>query len=247
MIDGRYPTSVINIDIVHKIKEDLIQCETILEVYDKYSNYISHGQIAKINAGKSWYEDGYNYPLTSHFLNSVFDEDIEKIIQEIQQSNKTLKQIGDEFGYCKSTIVNINNGNRKKYKISGYTYPIRKNNRLLLSLKAKEIRQSLLNDSGSCKDIAKKFGVSESSVIKINQGEIYKDDSLQYPLREAYVGPKYVSKEKADEIRKLLIQTNLPMSQIAKKFTVSEDIVYGINSGETQYLKNDSYSYPLRK
>ena len=54
-----------------------------------------------------------------------------------------------------------------------------------------------------------------------------------------------LTKQNIQEIYDLLINTNIPQYQIAKKFSVGEDTISEINQGKTRI--KEQFSYPLRK
>lgn len=79
-----------------------------------------------INNGKSHKSSNYTYPIHS-YQNKYSDELIKKITDEICYSNKSLTQISKEYNINKSTILMLKNGSWKKYRLPGYTYPLRPN------------------------------------------------------------------------------------------------------------------------
>jgi len=182
LLNGKYSGSNITYDMVSDIIKDLKECKNIAEVQNKYSQYITAGQINKINNGVCWKREDETYPISTHYSNKIDKNDIEPIIQEILYSNKTLKEIGVEYGYCKSTIVNINQGEKIPYKLDGYDYPLRPISHLTKD-QVDEIIDLLINTNIPLTKIGELYHKSSAHISSINIGRVYKHNNLSYPLR----------------------------------------------------------------
>ena len=101
----------------------------------------------------------------------------------------------------------------------------------------------LKNTKTSVKDIAKLMNYNISSINRINTGELWKDDSLEYPIRKLQSKQGLI--ERANQIKNDLINTTLTQKEIAKKYGVGRTTVTAINNG--QNYKDNNLSYPLRK
>ncbi len=90
------------------------------------------------------------------------------------------------------------------------------------------------------KAIGKKFGITESTMIKINRGEYLGQPNIKYPIRI-----NNISDDIKQSIAFLLVNSNITQINIAKQFGVSRSTVKRIQNGD---IKVDGYSiYPLRQ
>lgn len=166
-------------------------------------------------------------------------ETLLKIISEISSSNKTFSNIAKKYGVGEEVISVINTG--KRYRIDGFNYPIRStrySNDLL-----KQIRYSLRYETDlSMKKIAKKYGIDLSQLSLINQGKIYYVDGEDYPIRKKR--KRDLDDTIVDAIIEDIVNSDLCMSDIARKYNISCVSVSGINQG--RFYVRDDLSYPLR-
>ena len=79
-----------------------------------------------INIGKSHRSPNYSYPICP-YTNKYSDELIKEILNEICSTNKSLAKIAKEHNMHKSTVIALKNGSWNRYRLSGYTYPLRPN------------------------------------------------------------------------------------------------------------------------
>ena len=100
------------------------------------------------------------------------------------------------------------------------------------------------NSNYSFQEIAEETGISIVMLSEINHGKRRKRDFEQYPLRELTKGKKITSSQ-LQEIKDLLENSTLPMTEIAIQYRVSAETIRNINKGKRQH--NESWSYPLRK
>ena len=100
------------------------------------------------------------------------------------------------------------------------------------------------NTTISFKDISEQTGVSVVMLSEINHGTRRKKDSETYPLRELTRGQK-INSQQLLEIKNILENSLIPMTQIAEQYGVSSATIRKINKGERQY--HDDWDYPLRK
>ena len=121
-----------------------------------------------------------------------------------------------------------------------------KNNRATHSLdEIRQIQQLLMNSDLTFKQIADQFHYSNHSTIGfINEGIIWKDETLSYPLRPWKKSEK-LSSDKIQQIQQDLLNTKITQKDLAVKYNVKRNIITAINLGES--YKNNSLSYPLRK
>ena len=79
-----------------------------------------------INIGKSHRSPNYSYPICP-YKNKYSDELIEEVLDEICYTNKSLAKIAKKYNMNKTTIIMLKNGSWKRYRLPGYTYPLRPN------------------------------------------------------------------------------------------------------------------------
>lgn len=100
------------------------------------------------------------------------------------------------------------------------------------------------NSTCSFQEISNETGISVVMLSEINHGKRRKKDFEQYPLRELTKGRKITSLQ-LEEIKDLLENSKLPMTEIAVQYGVSVETIRSINKGKRQY--NESWNYPLRR
>lgn len=88
--------------------------------------------------------------------------------------------------------------------------------------------------------INEQYGISISHISAINHGKYYFDENETYPLFKYYNNDS-----ETNYIKKLLISSNKPMTEIAEETGMAYSTIKKINSGALQY--DPSQSYPLRK
>ena len=166
-------------------------------------------------------------------LSILSDSEATEIRSLLSLGNMKYSEIGRKYNIATTLISNINFGNR--YFDPTVSYPIRDN-----SWKPAEDYSELISLLASTQisfsKIAKRVGVSESSVKKINYGKMRTDLwDKEYPIR----------KDKVDiAVKKMLVNTDLSYSKIAEKTGVSRQTVSRINNGLT--YKDKNIQYPIR-
>ena len=98
----------------------------------------------------------------------------------------------------------------------------------------------LLKEGTSYSEISKKFNMSLSYISGINNGNYFSEKEENYPLYKYYQ-----SQEEINYVYSLLIDTSIPMTEIAKIVNKSYSTIKKSNSGALQHDNN--LSYPLRK
>ena len=107
---------------------------------------------------------------------------------------------------------------------------------------AKEIQQDLIDFKLEKREIADKYGVTMDIIRHINDGDSWKDESLNYPLRPL---DKEMKRDKIDAIIDALINTTKTQKQIAEEFGMARTAITAINNGKNWYDPN--IDYPIRK
>lgn len=224
--------------------------ETFENIAKKYN--VSSSVIQSINVGKYYYDPNLKYPLREYFLS---EERFKRLVYSLKyEHDKTIHQIANEFNLSASTVNDVNKG--KYHKVNWLCYPIRKGKVINpLIDKLDNVINDIQNSALSFKDIAKKYNVSIGSVYTINNGQSYYDKQLKYPLRDIEIKNRlidnYRSKFSEDEIIEIhnLLKNNseISISQIAKKFNCNKIAIYNINNGVTKKYHRNNINYPIRK
>lgn len=184
-------------------------------------------------------------------LNQVYDLLI--------NSNLYIYEIAKKFNLSPEAISNINTG--KSYYNNDLTYPLRKDTKFQKGMKVAtgtnnhlsklteedifDIYNLLQNSILSLKEIGEQYNVSYTIISMINRGLRYQKDNYSYPLRKERNGQKKVDNETLENIIFDIINTKLPYTKIAEKYSLSVDTIRRINQGKN-YKLND-LNYPLRK
>lgn len=148
----------------------------------KKHTIVTTGTINRINNGESWKEEKEKYPL----YKKPIENDILKIIFDIENTNLTLKEIGEKYNLSKSAIVNINQGNIKLVKEYRNNFPLRKNKNLSeeqIKIIVPLIKKDLKNTKLKFTQIAEKYNVSRFVITNINLGRTYFIEKENYPIR----------------------------------------------------------------
>ena len=145
------------------------------------------------------YYHGYNQSLggSNPVMVKHNEDEIDKVIYLLKETNKTFKEISEECGISLTHIYNINIGARRKKE--NFKYPIRENNvKGTKGLKFSpeeciEIHEFILNNPTiKFTEIAKKFNCSDITIREINKGKTkaYRLDEYNYPLRSSLESQK---------------------------------------------------------
>ena len=145
--------------------------------------FIRMDQINRINNGDNWKNEELRYPLREDETLISFEQ-TKNIIADIKQTKLSLKKIGEKYGLCKTSIVNINNGRNQHAQKIEKEFPIRKlKNKKFTSQQILEVKTLLKTTKYTYKEIEKITGVSYISIVEINNGNHYKEQNENYPLR----------------------------------------------------------------
>ena len=112
-----------------------------------------------------------------------------------------------------------------------------------LAEEIKQIQQQLKENKKSILEIAQEFNYNTSSINRINQGQLWYNEELAYPIR--IENTKQFKQERMESIVQDLLYTNLTQKQIAEKYLISRTTVTAINRG--QNFKQVNIDYPIRK
>lgn len=196
-------SSTITEEILAEIVQDLIENKILIkDLVIKYN--LSSRALSNINTGKHYYNSNLVYPLRPPTLfktgespqksgvensSAKFnDESLKKIIQELKESKKTIKQIAEEFNCCAHTITAINTG--KHYFNPEIDYPIRKKRKTTTKINEEQLNEILkmLSDTSlSFSEIGRRMGLNDTTIGRINTGRTHHNDALNYPIRQKSV------------------------------------------------------------
>jgi group I intron endonuclease len=162
---------------------------------------------------------------------------ISNIILDLKENKMTQETIAFKYNTVSSVISNINNGLiLKQLEID---YPIRQN--FLSEEVLDNLKDLLENTTLSFKEISNQLGIGESTVKKINYGQIqHTKHFTSFPVRKLSG-----VKQKANIVKELLRETNYTFNEISKLSGTSYRTVSRINCGETH--KEDNVVYPIRR
>ena len=133
---------------------------------------------------------------------------------------------------------NLQEGGQEPPLLKGENHPSHKISKQI----AEKIQKDLLNFNIPKKQIIKKYKISYDILRHINEGNSWRNDSLQYPLRPT---EKELNERKAKQIIKMLQETNLTHSEIGKKVGWNRSAVTMINIGKNH--RQEGLEYPIRK
>lgn len=130
-------------------------------------------------------------------------------------------------------------------------------NASLNSTQLNEIINLLQNETSlSLIDIANKYNVSQSTILKISQGKAYYDPNLKYPLRlnnhdsqkKDKIFDYFETEQQLINLKEdLLYRWDLEIEKdLSKKYNIPIKILRDINSGN-KFSEYGNFSYPIRK
>ena len=107
------------------------------------------------------------------------------------------------------------------------------------------VKDDLRNTTMSLSEIAKKYGKSKRTILRVNQGLHYEKIGETYPIRKVPNINGVLTEQDVDEIIEILKYSYRQYKDIAKQYSVGENAIKEINSGNTHH--RDDESYPIRK
>lgn len=114
---------------------------------------------------------------------------------------------------------------------------------------AREIISMLYNESYSFGYISKTFSLPYNVIKKINNGELFYDSNIDYPIRFDAFEDEYcltLKKTTVELVCDDLKNTDMSIKDISKKYFINDKLVSKINNGTYQkYLPSDIL-YPIR-
>lgn len=247
------------------LKEEYIE---ILEQFDVENRELLQERekywINKFNTyhyGYNLTEGGDGAPCgTANSSAKLNQETLDELIKELIDNKIYIKDLSKKYGISARAISDINQG--KSYFNKDLSYPLRPDTRFTSEKMKKitgiekgssmfnqeqlnQIIEDLKNSKLTIKEISKKFNCCENTITKINNGNHYCQDNIDYPIRKRSKRTSKISEEDLLTIFKLLKETNLTFNQIAKNFNICVSSISRINQGKTN--RRDNIDYPIRK
>ena len=133
----------------------------------------------------------YKEGIKEEVLKHDYSQLLETIIDDILHSQLSLSDIAAKYNISRSRVSGINQGTI--YKRNVYQYPLRPNDdsrnkslKKFLDINTIVDIQSDLKTTLSVSSIAKKYGVSTTTIHNINNGKCkkYRLDDVEYPVRK---------------------------------------------------------------
>lgn len=159
------------------------------------------------------------------------------IIDDLANSNLSLRDIADKHNITLQTAFFINWGKTNRFR--SIDYPIRKTTKLQMieakrarieeaKQKANQLRQryeeiilTIANTDIPLKDIAKKFRIHLSEITRLNTGERHRLEGMSYPLRQT-------ARAKNQSILDDYLKGELTTAEICAKYNVDKSKIYDI-------------------
>ena len=160
---------------------------TFIEIGEKYN--INKGIISKINCGKVYKLDLFEYPLRPLYQGKkVLTPQQEREVKDlIKNSILTFNEIAEQYNILPGMVAKINCGERYKDKLEHY--PLRSSHITKKHLSSETltwIQDKLKEGKMSLHAIARELAISPCTVQGINNGTIkcYKNPAIEYPIRQ---------------------------------------------------------------
>ena len=102
------------------------------------------------------------------------------------------------------------------------------------------LKYDLKNSDLNLEELSKKYKYDDvGSITRINNGDMWRDDEEQYPLRECYLTDDII-----EYIINQLLNTQKSQKEIAKELGVARSTITMINIGKNN--KRENINYPIR-
>lgn len=171
---SKRPSSVLTEEEIEDVKQLISKGVPFLDIENKY--HISATFISGINHGTYFYDDRITYPLYNYYKD---DDDYDELIDLLLNSEMRMSDIAKQLGISYSTVKKINAGTMRNGLYP--TYPIRKLS--ANEMRANKIKDYLINSKYTKTQISNFLNVDLDTIRRINVGQCFKDNNLQYPLR----------------------------------------------------------------
>lgn len=235
-------------DVLDEIIELLLKNEISMHQIAVMYN-VCDEVIQSINNGKRYVQQNLTYPLRPS--NRYSDDLLKQLAYALKyETDKTLEDIAKEYNIDRSELSAFNNG--KVHRVDWLEYPIRKGRMGTKTADIhKEIKKMLKETTIPQKDIAKKFNIAITAVSNINLGKTYRENDIDYPIRQNYQGNRTTTKFFPPDLLKQICNdlqnSTLSMRDIAEKYETTITTIMNINTGSIKKYRRDDIKYPLRK
>lgn len=229
-------------DLIHrKIRqygEENFQICLLETLYTEDINEVNQREIYWIEKLQSHCSTGLGYNMSPgggrRSFNSILSNEQIKILKKEIKSGTPYYELETKYNISASFISSINNG--VYFKEENEEYPLFKYYKE--DKDYDELIDLLLNSTYSLSEISKMLNLGYSTVKKINAGTLRKGLYPTYPIRT-----KSANEQRADNIKNLLLTTNMTNREISQMVGASEETVRRIKIGES--FRDAKLSYPL--
>ena len=97
------------------------------------------------------------------------------------------------------------------------------------------VQNLLINTTLSSKEIGELTNYDDTAIIRINKGELRRDENLSYPLRKELTHD--FKRKRALDIIYDLQNTSLTQKEIGKKYGVGRTTITAINRGQNHKIE----------
>lgn len=229
---------------IHNFKFEIL--EHNVENYNEREKWwIDYYKSNKREFGYNITEGGEDPPVISgddSYFAIYSEEQINKVINEILQTNKPFEQIAKENNLSTEYLSFLNRGIIRKD--DRYKYPLRINgNEIVKENIVNSIEQDLSDTFLSFADIQRKYNVSANVVYDVNNGRHSNcSNKYSYPIREKYAQS---SQEGFGILVNMLKDSKYKRDEIAQILGVSKIFISRFNNGKI--YKQNNIDYPIRK
>lgn len=145
---------------------------------------------------------GENHQLATHTKKQV--DEIKRMLLE---TNIPIAQIAEQFNYDRGSINRINSG--VIWHDQSINYPLRpESSKEAMKKRALMIINDLQNTDLTQKEIGAKYGLGRSTITAINRGQNYKQDDIEYPIRD----------KKRNRQSKSILMIDIHTNEVLKEF-----------------------------
>lgn len=189
--DTRY-----SLDLVKQVRYSL-KYELDLTLSDIAARYnMDRSQVSAINQGHAYYISSAKYPLRDKRKRDLSEAQLLLIVDDIQNSEMSMSEIAAKYNVSRAAVSGINYG--INYHNEALEYPLRNasdpRNKAYNKFLDRDVIIDILKQlrgSDSISEIAKRFGVSTTTIHNINNGvcKKYVISGVDYPVRKFNKSP----------------------------------------------------------
>lgn len=159
------------------LKETTLDYAQISQKFGVTVDYLS-----LINRGLIRHNDNFEYPLRKYDNYRKDKKIVDQITYLLLYTTNSIEEIGRKLEVDSNTIYTINKGEHF-FCSEDIEYPIRNPHCRLSNYLLNNIYNDILDDKLKLSDIEKKYGLSKSTINRINSGKAYYRKNFSYPLR----------------------------------------------------------------